>query len=120
MRKDNEQFTTECEENTTNAQDAQMTDSSGNNNSTSVQYSSSQERERGQNVNVFDYEVSDFDSERGSGKEMQEKPRTSLLGANTSQSNSQPAVSRALDDDNEWNAVDEDAEMVDHVETARS
>lgn len=98
-----------------------MTDSSGKNNSTSVQYSSSQEREREreQDVNVFDYEVSDFDSERGSGKEMQEKPRTSPLGTNTNQATNQAPISQALDDDSEWNAVDGDEEMADHVETAR-
>lgn len=115
----------ECEESTANAQDAQMTDSSEKNNSTSVQYSSSsqeQEKEEGQDqpVNVFDYQVSDFDSERGSGKEkeMQEKPRTSLLG-NSAKSSNQAKVSQTLDDDLEWN-VDEDEEMVDHVETAKS
>lgn len=123
MRKDNEAFATECEENTAQSQDAQMTDSSDKNNSTSVQYASSQEQERDQNVNVFDYEVSDFDSERGSGREMQEKPRTSLLGNGnnqaTNQNSNQAKISQALDDDTEWNPVNEDEEMADHVETAK-
>ncbi|CAI7571444.1 unnamed protein product [Penicillium manginii] len=122
VRKDNEAFATECEENATNAQDAQVTDSSGKNNSMSVQYDSSQEREKEQDqpINVFDYEVSDFDSERGSGKEkeMQEKPRASLIG-NSANASNQAKVSQALDDNSEWN-VDEDEEMVDHVETAKS
>lgn len=67
-------------------------------------------------MNVFDYEVSGFDNERDAGQEMQEKTGSSLTGTGTGNAVSNPAVSRALDDDSEWNAGDGDEEMVDHVE----
>ncbi|KAJ5099476.1 hypothetical protein N7532_006477 [Penicillium argentinense] len=120
VRKDNAEFTTECEQSTANAGDTHMSDSSGKDNSMSTQYPSSQERDRDRNVNVFDYEVSDFDSERGSGKEMQEKSQTSLLSASKNKASREATVSRALDDDSVWNSGDEDQEMVDHVEDAKS
>lgn len=65
-------------------------------------------------MNVFDYEVSGFDNERDAGQEMQEKSGHSLLSTGPGNTASNPAVSRALDDDSEWNMVEtgEDSETV--------
>lgn len=75
---------------------------------------------KGQQVNVFDYEVAEFDNERSVGQEMQEKTGSSLLGASNGNATNTPAVSRALDDDSEWNAGDEDEQMTDHVESVKA
>lgn len=75
---------------------------------------------KGQQVNVFDYEVAEFDNERSVGQEMQEKTGSSLLSAGNDNAASNPAVSRALDDDSEWNAGDEDEQMTDRVESAKA
>lgn len=109
MNKDNEAFIAELEQQATqdNATDSSKKDAGR------------QPSRKGQQVNVFDYEVSEFDNERSAGQEMQEKTESSLLGTITGNSASNPGVSRALDDDSEWNTGDGDEQMTDHVENAK-
>lgn len=111
MNKDNEAFAAELEQTNT-----------GNDNTTSAGASQQQQLppQSGQQASVSDYEVSGPDNERAAGNEMQEKAGSSLLGAGTRSAASNPAVSRALDDDSEWHAGDGDAEMVDHVENTKA
>lgn len=73
---------------------------------------------KGLQVNVFDYEVAEFDNDSTAGQEMQEKTGSGLLGTSNGNGVSNP-VSRALDDDTEWTPGDGDAQMTDHVESAK-
>lgn len=116
MNKDNEAFAAELEQTTTS-----------NDNTTSAESSkkgAGQQRQlppqSGQQASASDYEASGPDNECVAGREMQEKAGSSLLGVGTGSAASNPAVSRALDDDSEWNAGDGDAEMVDHVENTKA
>lgn len=106
MDKDNEVFAAECEQSTNTGEDSH---NSPKKDDGRQQQSTSQS---GHQVKVFDYEVSG-DNDRGAGQEMQEKEGSRLLGSTGNTAN--PAVSRALDDDMEWNVEDEPH----HVENAR-
>lgn len=110
MSKDNEAFIAELEQHATkdNPSDSSTKDAG-------QQHPS----RKGQHVNVFDYEVSEFDNERSAGQEMQEKTDSSLLGTIGGNAASHPEVSRAWDDDSEWNVGDGDEQMTDHVESAK-
>lgn len=105
MNKDNELFAAECEQSTNSGNDSQ---GSSKKDAGRQQHSTSQS---GHLVNVFDYEVSG-DTDHGAGQEMQEKEGSRLLGSpgNTGT----PAVSRALDDDTEWQG-----DTTGHVENVR-
>ncbi|KAJ5573988.1 uncharacterized protein N7459_008415 [Penicillium hispanicum] len=72
----------------------------------------------GQDMNVAGYGVSGS-VENHLGQEMQERTGSSLIGAGTRHT-AKNAVSRALDDDEEWKTVESDEEMADHVEHARA
>lgn len=114
MNKDNDAFVGELEEHTNKSNPS---DSSQQSNKDA---GAQQPSRKGQQVNVFDYEVSEFDNERSGGQEMQEKTESSLLGTITGNAASKSGVSRALDDDSEWNAGSGDERMMDHVESAKA
>ncbi|KAJ5689474.1 hypothetical protein N7462_003866 [Penicillium macrosclerotiorum] len=109
VTKDNEAFAAECEQSTANAAAENPQDSSPK---------ASQPRQstthQGQQVNVFDYQVSDFDNDTDSEQEMKERKGSKLVPGTAV---NQAPMSRALDDDSEWHAGD-DTEMIDHVEHA--
>lgn len=68
---------------------------------------------RNQLVNVFDYEVTDFNDENEPKQEMQEKARSNLLGAGSAAANTQPNASAG---DSVWKGEEQDETMMDHVE----
>lgn len=107
MKKDNELFTAEFEQSTNTDEESR---NSPKKDAGRQQQLTSQS---GHLVNVFDCEVSG-DHDRGAGQEMQEKEGTRLLSSPGNTTN--PAVSRALDDDMEWNV---DGDGPGHVENAR-
>ncbi|KAJ5176690.1 uncharacterized protein N7482_002567 [Penicillium canariense] len=114
VNKDNEAFAAECEQSAAHAGEG--------NGQVSVQQNNANKQQPAlprpaQQVNVFDYQVSDFDNDSACEQEMQERKGTTLLG--TSNAANGAAISNALDDDTEWNTM-EDTEMADHVEHSRA
>ncbi|KAJ6107864.1 hypothetical protein N7523_009187 [Penicillium sp. IBT 18751x] len=105
VNKDNELFAAECEQSTTPGEDHGYSKKDAGR----PQQSTSQS---GHLVNVMDYENPE-QTDSGTGQEMQEKGGSRLLGSPNNTVT--PSVSRALDDDMEWNIDDE----ADHVEDAR-
>lgn len=113
MSKDNEAFAAECEQGAANPPEengqhpAQLND---------ADYQQQQAPPRpAQQVNVFDYQVSNFGNDSDCEQEMQERKGSVLLG--TSRGINDAGISHALDDDTEWH-VDGDTEMAEHVEPA--
>lgn len=114
VNKDNEAFMAELEQSTNKNN---LNDSSGQ---PKKDTAPQQPTRKGQQVNVFDYEVAEFDNESSAGQEMQEKTGSGLLGASSGNAANNPAVSSALDDDSEWTPGDGDEQMTDHVESAKA
>ncbi|CEJ60237.1 hypothetical protein PMG11_08819 [Penicillium brasilianum] len=113
VSKDNEAFAAECEQGAANPSEengqhpAQLND---------ADYQQQQAPPRpAQQVNVFDYQVSNFGNDSDCEQEMQERKGSVLLG--TSRGTNDAGISHALDDDTEWH-VDGDTEMAEHVEPA--
>ncbi|KAJ5913304.1 hypothetical protein N7504_002187 [Penicillium tannophilum] len=104
VNKDNKVFAVECSQSTANADDKTREEQT-------LAPSTSQQDPT---VNVFDYEVRDFDSEKRAGQEMQEKVGSSPLAG---QGKAAQSMSHALDDDDLWRA-ESDEDMADHVEHA--
>ncbi|KAJ5107796.1 hypothetical protein N7456_004471 [Penicillium angulare] len=116
VSKDNEAFAVECDQAVTEAD---------NDNSSGVLLNStgSENQPRpsrpDQDVNVFDYEVPGFDSEKEAGQEMQEKKRSSFLATTGPGTVAQQQLYRPVDENNDdWDHAPSDDEMVDHVEHA--
>lgn len=104
MNKDNKAFAIECSQATANA------DNKTREEQTQTPSTSQQDR----TVNVFDYEVQGFDSEKRADQEMQEKVGPSPLAG---QGQVTQSMSHALDDNDLWRA-ESDEDMADHVEHA--
>ena len=105
MKKDNKAFAVEC---------SQTTASADNKTREAQTQAPSSTSRQDQTVNVFDYEVRDFDSEKRAGLEMQEKVGSSPLAG---QGKVTQSMSHALDDNDLWKA-ESDEDMADHVEHA--
>lgn len=113
MNNDNEAFRAECEESAVNIEERNSQPPAPSNN-TNNQQPQVPPRPR-QQVNVFDYQVSNFGNDSDCEQEMQERKGSTLIG--TSNEANGVGISHALDDDTEWH-VDGDTEMADHVEHA--
>ncbi|EPS34670.1 hypothetical protein PDE_09634 [Penicillium oxalicum 114-2] len=121
VEKDNEAFAKELEESTANSSAAttgQLPAESKN--------ATQQQQQRPSNkpppppprptqqVNVFDYQVSNFGNDSDYEQEMKEKEGPGLLGAKGGEQTGD--LSHALDDDVVWNVDGGDTQMSDHVE----
>ena len=113
MNNDNEAFIAECEQSAVNIEKRKGQPPAPSN-SANNQQPQVPPRPR-QQVNVFDYQVSNFGNDSDCEQEMQERKGSTLLG--TSNGTNGVGISHALDDDTEWH-VDGDTEMADHVEHA--
>lgn len=113
MNNDNEAFIAECEQSAANTEERNgqppAPSNSANNQQPQVPLQPRQQ------VNVFDYQVSNFGNDSDCEQEMQERKVSTLLG--TSNGTNGVGISRALDDDTEWH-LDGDTEMADHIEHA--
>ncbi|KAJ5647399.1 hypothetical protein N7490_003771 [Penicillium lividum] len=107
VNKDNEAFAAECSQDTSNSDD------SWNQPTWNQKAMEEQARpptpQQDRVVNVFDYEVQDFDGEKRE-QEMQEK---------TGSWSATQSLSQAIDDNDMWR-VESDEDMADHVEHASS
>ncbi|KAF7717806.1 Uncharacterized protein PECH_008445 [Penicillium ucsense] len=118
--KDNEVFAHECEQS--------ITDCSTATDQHSIQPSNLEKQQQqqqmkpppppprpAQQVNVFDYQVSNFGNDSDYEQEMQEKGGSKFLGSMAESKAGD--FSRALDDDTEWH-VEKEPEMSEHIEHA--
>ncbi|KAJ5672602.1 hypothetical protein N7507_001729 [Penicillium longicatenatum] len=103
VNKDNNAFADECSQTITSA------DKKNGEQQTQAPSTSQQD----QTVNVFDYEVRDFDGEKRAGQEMKEKSGSSPLAGS---GNATEPISHVLD--NELWRAESDEDMADHVEHA--
>lgn len=112
MDKDNEAFAAECERSAgrMDIDDQPKWAQEDSTEQTTEPFTS----QTGQTVNTSELDGPGSDGNHG-GQEMQERAGSSLLS--TSIGNA--AVSRALDDDDEWKTAESDEEMADHVENTR-
>lgn len=116
MEKDNEAFAAECEQSAINPSEK------NDQHTAQSKYANNQQQPAppprpAQQVNVFDYQVSNFGNDSDCEQEMKERKGSILLG--TSNGTNGVGISHALDDNTEWH-VDGDTEMADHAEHANS
>ncbi|KAJ5948888.1 hypothetical protein N7454_002195 [Penicillium verhagenii] len=120
VSKDNEVFAAECTQATTNADDENRNDSEWNplwsSKTVEKQTTASSASQQDRAVDVFAFQVQDFDSEKSAGQEMQEKGESSSLAKETEPEKVSQSLSQAFDDNEAWNPVESDDNMVDHVE----
>lgn len=121
VEKDNEAFAKELEESTANSS-AVTTGQLPTESKNATQQQQQQPSNKPppppprptQQVNVFDYQVSNFGNDSDYEQEMKEKEGPGLLGAKGGEKTGD--LSHALDDDTVWNVDGGDSQMSDHVE----
>ncbi|KAJ5947469.1 hypothetical protein N7466_000484 [Penicillium verhagenii] len=117
VSKDNDAFAAECTQATTNADNKNSEwNPAWSPKTVEKQTAASSASQQDRAVDVFAFQVQDFDSEKSAGQEMQEKVGSSSLAKGTGPENVSQSLSQAFDDNEAWNPVESDDNMVDHVE----